>query len=442
MPLLAARDVWAAPPGAPEPVLRGLSLEIAAGEWLAVSGPNGGGKTTLALVLAGLWTPSRGRVELEGAPVALRRGEIAVVLQDPATQLLTSSVAAELASTARNLSRPPDEIERRFREWSERFALEADLARDPRALSAGRQQLVLLAAALIAGPRLLIADEPAAHLDPSARERVLTSIREQVDRGLAVAWITQGEPERAAADRRLWLGEAPRLHSESTAPPESSSGTAARLLISPWEGDDGPRVRISRPLDLDLPRQGVRVLTGPNGCGKSVILSAAVGLVESPQWKLEWLADRQPLPLLASQYPEQQIFEEQVEDELIFAAVSRGLTRVEALDRAGGALAALGFNRDFMGRRCWWLSGGERRVVEVVAALIAPASLLALDEPTAGLDDARRHVLAGMVRERAKTGPVLVATQDLEWASRLGGRVTEVGLRTRLDLPSLSKKMD
>ena len=442
MPLLVARDVWAAPPGASEPVLRGFSLELAAGEWLAVSGPNGGGKTTLALVLAGLWAPSRGRVELEGVPVALRRAEIAVVLQDPATQLLTSSVGEELAATARNLSRPADEIERRVREWSARFALEAELARDPRTLSAGRQQLVLLAAALIAGPRLLIADEPAVHLDPSARGRALTAIREQVDRGLAVAWITQAEAERAAADRRLWLGEAPRLPSEATAPLESSPGTAVRLRIRRWEGDDGPRVRVSRPLDLDLPLQGIRVLTGPNGCGKSVILAAAAGLIESPQWTLEWLADRQPLPLLASQYPEQQIFEEKVEDELIFAALSRGLKRSEALDRAGRALAALGFDRNFMGRRCWWLSGGERRLVEVVAALIAPASLLALDEPTAGLDDARRLALRGMVRERARTGPVLVATQDLEWASGLGGQVTEVGLGMDLDLPSLSKKMD
>src|SRR4029434_8400529 len=106
---------------------------------------------------------------------------------------------------------------------------------------------------------------------------------------------------------------------------------------------------------------------------------AAVGLIDPAQITMVWSARPTPPPLLASQFPEQQIFEEQVEGELIFAAVSRGLGREDALIRARDALLKVGITaQDSPGRRCWWLSGGERRLVEAIAALIAPASLLAL----------------------------------------------------------------
>src|SRR6186997_1818969 len=95
---LDARDLWLAPPGAPEDVVRGVSLEVARGERVALTGPNGGGKSTLALALAGLLTPRRGTVRWAGAALEpasrLRTGApIAVVLQDPSTQLLASTVA-------------------------------------------------------------------------------------------------------------------------------------------------------------------------------------------------------------------------------------------------------------------------------------------------------------------------------------------------------------
>jgi ABC-type multidrug transport system ATPase subunit len=93
-------------------------------------------------------------------------------------------------------------------------------------------------------------------------------------------------------------------------------------------------------------------------------------------------------------------------------------------------------------RRCWDLSSGERRLIEVVAGLIAPARLLALDEPTAGLDPKRRAALAGLVRERALEGPVVLASQDLEWAERLSSRLVWLGQGAEKGLPSLSKKTD
>ncbi|MBI1798401.1 MAG: ABC transporter ATP-binding protein [Candidatus Eisenbacteria bacterium] len=447
MTRLRAHEVWAAPPGMAEPVVRGVSLELEPGEWLAMSGPNGGGKSTLALVLAGLWPASSGTVEFEGRPLTRDaggrdRGSIAVVLQDPAAQLFETTVAAELSFTARNLNRESQAAEP-IRAWASRFGLESDLARDPRSLSAGRQQLVLLLAALAARPRLLIADEPAAHLDPGTRAGALEEVRHAVSRGLSVIWVTQDPGECALADRSIWLPAEPLPQAAVVAPPATTGPVALRIRVEKWNGGEGPAVRTDRRLEIEIPSRGVTALCGLNGSGKSVLLHAAVGLIESPQWRVEWARPPRPLPILASQYPEQQIFEEKVGDELIYAAVSRGLSREEALARSRNALERLGLPPgEYLEKRCWWLSGGEKRMIEAVAALLAPAGLVALDEPTAGLDDRRREALQVLVMERAERDPVLVASQDPDWAALSRPFLVGLGGSGCLALPSISKKTD
>jgi energy-coupling factor transport system ATP-binding protein len=157
-------------------------------------------------------------------------------------------------------------------------------------------------------------------------------------------------------------------------------------------------------------------------------LWAATGLGTIGQVSLEWLVDPVPPPIAALQFPELQIFEEHPEDELAYAAVSRGLERHTALDRARDFLNRLGMPLENMrGRRTWSLAAGEQRILEVVAALIAPSCLLALDEPTAGLDPARRAALAALVREVSEDRPILVATQDHSWAEAVAASVQSIG---------------
>jgi energy-coupling factor transporter ATP-binding protein EcfA2 len=447
MTLLVARGLSAAPPGAAQPVLRDTSIELDAGEWLAVSGPNGGGKSTLAMVLAGLWPATAGTIEFDGEafeprPSMRAREAIAVIFQDPAAQLLESTVADELLYSARNLGRLTAAREVAER-WIAAFDLGADLGRDPRTLSAGRQQIVLLGAALAACPRLLIADEPAAHLDARTRAAVLARVREEVENGLGVLWVTQDAGERVAADRTIWVGDSAARPPAAAMTRGAACAPALTLEVAPWNGGDGPAIRNAEAFEIRVGARGVTALTGPNGSGKSVLLQIAVGVMESDQCRATWHSSPSAPPILASQFPDEQIFEENVGDELIYAAVARGVPRAKAIEAARAALERLGIPAaEFMLKRCWWLSGGEKRLVSTVAALIAPAGLVALDEPTAGLDAERRDALQVLVNERSSRDAVLVASQDLDWVE--GWEAITLGKHgaARAGLPSTSKKTD
>jgi energy-coupling factor transporter ATP-binding protein EcfA2 len=140
-----------------------------------------------------------------------------------------------------------------------------------------------------------------------------------------------------------------------------------------------------------------------------------------------WLDPREPAPIATLQYPELQIFEEDPAAEATYAATSRGLTRAEALDRVSEMMARLRMDRSsWRSRRTWELSTGEKRILEVVSALVAPACLYVLDEPTAGLDSERRAELVGVVAEVSRSAPVLVASQDREWLERLGSKLVDL----------------
>jgi energy-coupling factor transport system ATP-binding protein len=433
---LSARDLCVAPPaegagdaGASRPAIRDLSLEVGPGEWLAVTGANGCGKTSLLLALAGLWPARSGSVLLDGAPFGpdARRelaAPVAVILQDPSCQLLQPTVREELAFTALNLGVSVAEVSGRVSRWAGRLDLTVDLDRDPQHLSSGRQQLVLLAAALVSQPTLLLADEPAAHLDPGARATVLGAVRACVGLGMSVVWVTQDAMEQAAADRVLDLGGAsPQTGTAAPRPTPDSSVPMLTLLVSPFPGSDGPAVRTPEALEITIGRVGVTAIEGPNAAGKSVLLAAAAGVLELAQVRVVRGAALDPPPIVCSQYPELEIFEDGVADEVSYAAVSRGMPRAEAHARASRLLERLGLPAArFLERRVWGLSGGEKRVISLVSSLAAPASLLVLDEPTAGLDGTRRSALQAVLAEAARERAVLLASQDRGWLDGLACR--------------------
>src|SRR5262249_1727221 len=150
------------PPGGPS-VFENLDLEVRAGEWVALTGPNGGGKSLLCLALAGLLGPRAGSVRADGAvlaPQAWERAAVGMVFQEPEAQLVAPTVEEEIAFPLENLGWCREAITERVRHLIHEFDLAALAGRSPQSLSGGEKSRLGLAAALASDPRYLILDEP------------------------------------------------------------------------------------------------------------------------------------------------------------------------------------------------------------------------------------------------------------------------------------------
>jgi energy-coupling factor transporter ATP-binding protein EcfA2 len=201
------------------PVLRGVDLQIASGEYVVLLGCVGAGKTTLCMALNGLVPHAtggrfRGDVTVLGLntkqhPVADLARCVGLVFQDPETQLTQMRVEDEIAFGPENLGVPSDEIEERVAWALDMVGLSACRARPPLLLSGGQKQRVAIAAMLAMQPRLLVLDEPTASLDPIGKVAVFSVLADLVrERRITVFMATQEmEWVPRFADRVLVLHE-------------------------------------------------------------------------------------------------------------------------------------------------------------------------------------------------------------------------------------------
>jgi putative ABC transport system ATP-binding protein len=188
------------------PIFENLSLRLAAGEYLAIMGESGVGKSTLLNLLAGLDRPDAGRVLLDDdAATLLRRRAVGFVFQ--AFHVLP------YLTVAQNVALPLDLLgvgaeERRLRSLAMLAAvgIEALAARLPRELSGGEVQRVAIARALVHAPRLVLADEPTGNLDPRSAAQTLALLREQIKSSAGAGLlITHSRAAAETADRILVL---------------------------------------------------------------------------------------------------------------------------------------------------------------------------------------------------------------------------------------------
>ncbi|SMQ16329.1 putative ABC transport system ATP-binding protein [Streptomyces sp. Ag82_O1-12] len=194
--------------------LRGASVELRAGEILAVTGASGSGKSTLLHCLAGIVRPDAGSVTYDGRRLEdltekqlseLRRTEFGVVFQfgqliPELTVLDNVALPLLLAGTDRAGARA------RAGQWLERFGVRGQEDLRPGELSGGQAQRAALARALVTGPRVVFADEPTGALDSLAGEQVMTALVHTArESGTAVLLITHDAQVAAYADREVRL---------------------------------------------------------------------------------------------------------------------------------------------------------------------------------------------------------------------------------------------
>lgn len=194
-----------------------VSFELHDGDFLAIAGHTGSGKSTLVQHLNGLANPTEGRVLWNGKDLADKkvatqaRGDIGVVFQYPEHQLFAASVAEDVAFGPRNLGLNADEVDARVREALDIVHLDYDelAERSPFELSGGQQRRVAFAGVLAMRPTTLVFDEPVAGLDPASRADFLSLIEDlHVKRGLTVVMVSHNMNDIARlADHLLVMHE-------------------------------------------------------------------------------------------------------------------------------------------------------------------------------------------------------------------------------------------
>lgn len=175
--------------------LHGVDVQVESGEFMAIMGANGGGKSTLLKLIVGLLHPSAGTVRVDDLVVSAETfSEVAAMVgylfQDPNDQLFCPTVAADIAYGPENLGLAADVVEERV-VWAADICGVRDLLGRPiHALSYGQKKRVALAGVLAMGPRVLVLDEPTASLDPMAEAGLMRLLKSLNKQGLTIVMAT------------------------------------------------------------------------------------------------------------------------------------------------------------------------------------------------------------------------------------------------------------
>ena len=191
---------------------RDVNLTIEEGEFVAIVGHTGSGKSTLVQHLNGLLKPTAGQVLVDGEDMngegvnkRLIRQKVGLVFQYPEYQLFEETVAKDIAFGPKNQGLNAEEIDRRVRKAMARVQLDYGkyAERSPFELSGGQMRRVAIAGVLAMEPRYLILDEPAAGLDPKGRDRILGMVKDLHEAGVTVVMVSHSMDDCARLASRM-----------------------------------------------------------------------------------------------------------------------------------------------------------------------------------------------------------------------------------------------
>ncbi len=209
-PMLQARDLrFRYDPERPDYAVDDVSLEVARGEFVAVLGANGCGKSTLAKHFNAILLPESGTVLVEGIDTRSEehlydiRQKAGMVFQNPDNQIVATIVEEDVAFALENLGVPTSEMRARVDEAMQLTGIYEYREKAPHKLSGGQKQRVAIAGVIAMRPDCLILDEATAMLDPRGRRAVMDTIRRLRESGITIVSITHYMEEAAQADRVL-----------------------------------------------------------------------------------------------------------------------------------------------------------------------------------------------------------------------------------------------
>lgn len=194
--------------------LNGVNFKVQKGEFVAVLGANGCGKSTLAKHCNAILLPEKGTVWVQGMQTFQEehlwdiRQKVGMVFQNPDNQIVATVVEEDVAFALENLGVPPQQMRERIDEAMQATGTYKFKTRQPHKLSGGQKQRVAIAGVLAMNPDCIVLDEATAMLDPSGRARIMQTVRQlNRQRGITVLHITHYMEEAAAADRVVVMSE-------------------------------------------------------------------------------------------------------------------------------------------------------------------------------------------------------------------------------------------
>ncbi|HKC18742.1 MAG TPA: ATP-binding cassette domain-containing protein [Candidatus Dormibacteraeota bacterium] len=427
-------------PRSAKPALDEVDLDLDDGLTL-VTGPSGGGKSTLLRVLNGL-VPHfhggriRGVATVDGrdiisTPTAQLASTVGFVFQDPELQAVYDGVEREIAFGLENLGVPRAAMRERVDSALARVGIEHLRHRRIRTLSGGERQRVALASVLALQPRVVVLDEPTSQLDPDGAARVMESANALAVGGTAVV-MSEHRLETVRGATAVLAVEDGRVSRAAVSPPD----LVPPARHAPWGAEAWSCTGVTAGhehhavvTDVTVAgRQGeVVALSGPNGGGKTTLLRTLAGTLAPLTGKV----DRRPGRIAyLPQNPTAILHRPSVRSEV-------ELTLEWAHEKADPQpiLAAMGLS-DVADRYPRDLSSGERQRAALAVVLVGAPTLVLLDEPTRGMDARARAALVHVVASLRDAGAAIVlATHDRglqrELADRVievcGGRATEAG---------------
>ncbi len=397
-------------------VLRGVDLELNSGEVAIVRGVSGSGKSTLVKAIAGVigleggW--ARGSIKVDGVELSdkaprERSRYISVVFQDPTIHFTYPRISDDLESYAHEVGSTVDEI---LRIAGLSGGVLGKLVTE---LSMGQLQRLAIAKALARGVRVIVLDEPLAHLDAESSIRLAKII---TSNSLTALVLEHRCVPGGLKYRQFRLADGVLKESE----PEGCSGEVKVVDVDDGQ-DEGwqnaePWLRLSnvwfrynygdeyvlRGINLSL-RSPIAVVIGGNGVGKSTLLRVTSGMLRPTKGSVDGLKTL----YIPQDIDSLMAMEATVKGLYAKLAKARGIR--PNMDMLRGSLKAVGLDID-LGRDPLELSEGQKRMLAMALALSLGFKAVALDEPTAGLDEEHaRRLVEVMVNSGLR---VIVATQD------------------------------
>ncbi len=511
-----------------------VSLEIKQGDFIAILGHNGSGKSTFAKHLNAILMPYEGEVYVAGMNTKENekiwdiRQNAGMVFQNPDNQIIATIVEEDVGFGPENLGVETEEIWKRVNYALERVGMVEYRKHSPNKLSGGQKQRVAIAGVLAMKPKCIILDEPTAMLDPNGRKEVINTIKELnkkekvtiilvthymdevidadyvyvMDKGKVALKGTPAEvfsnvekiyeigldvpqPTEIAYLLEKSGKEMPRgiLRSE-----ELINQIIARGYIEKHNktkniasnNDENRKINDLRTdnnisdknisdniyeeadkviLEVDnisyvysegttyekkaidsvsfkINQGEIIGIIGHTGSGKSTLICHLNGLNQASSGEVRYmgkniydknekLSDLRKNVGIVFQYPEYQLFESTVLEDVCFGAKNKGMNKEQAIETAKKVLAMVGVGEEFYNRSPFELSGGEKRRVAIAGVLAMMPQVLILDEPTAGLDPKGRDEILNLLKSlNEKEGlTIVIVSHSMEDMGKFANRL-------------------